>query len=98
MTAHAQQTESAGELGARRQTPTERYHELALQAAASRPATPEHSLELTRNAKGDVQIALTVRGVDLDELERDATESFDRLCAKYQRADAPAPAGGEAVK
>ena len=72
----------------RRQTPTERYHELALQAAQRQPAVPEHSLDLTRNSKGDVQIALTVRGGDLAKVEQSATESFDRLCARYARTEA----------
>ena len=67
----------------RRQTPTERYHELALQAAQRQPVVPEHSLDLTRNAKGNVQIALTVRGGDLAQVETAATEAFDRLCALY---------------
>lgn len=75
----------------RRQTPTERYHELALQAAQRLPSVPEHSLDLTRNAKGDVQIALTVRGGDLADVERSATEAFDRLCEKYPHSSA-APA------
>ena len=76
----------------RRQTPTERYHELALQAAQRQPAVPEHSLDLTRNSKGDVQIALTVRGGDLDEVEASATAAFDRLCDKYPRTDDLPPA------
>lgn len=71
----------------RRQTPTERYHELAMLVAARQPTVPEHSLELTRNAKGDVQIALTVRGGDLDALEADGTAAFDRLCTKYPRGN-----------
>lgn len=76
----------------RRQTPTERYHELALQAAQRQPLVPEHSLDLTRNAKGNVQIALTVRGGDLAEVERSATEAFDRLCDRYPHSDEATPA------
>lgn len=74
----------------RRLTPTERYHELAMQVANRQPTVPEHAIELTRNSKGDVQIALTVRGGDLAELERDATVTFDQLCEKYPRADTAA--------
>jgi hypothetical protein len=82
-----------GEQTGRRQTPTERHHELAL-LVAGRPAnTAEHGLALTRNSKGDVQIELTVRSSDLAELERDATAAFDRLCAKYPRGDAAAAGG-----
>lgn len=83
----------AGELE-RRKTPTERYHELALQAAARQPAATEHTLDLTRNSKGDVQIALTVRAADLDELEQQATELFDRLCRKYERGGSDALSDG----
>ena len=51
--------------------------------------TPESSsLELTRNAKGQVQIGITVRtgspDVDsLEQLEQQATAMFDRLCNRY---------------
>jgi len=83
MTEKQKQTADAGEQTERRQTPTERYHELALQAAQRQPSVPEHSLDLTRNAKGHVQIALTVRGADLAEVEQQATETFDRLCGRY---------------
>lgn len=88
MTEKQKQTAGAGVEAERRQTPTERYHELALQAAQRQPVVPEHSLELTRNSKGDVQIALTVRGGDLAAVEQSATETFDRLCARYARAEA----------
>ena len=83
MTEKQKQPAGEGEQTERRQTPTERYHELALQAAQRQPVVPEHSLDLTRNAKGNVQIALTVRSSDLAELERTATETFDRLCGRY---------------
>ena len=76
----------------RRQTPTERYHELALHAAQRQPLVPEHSLDLTRNAKGNVQIALTVRGGELAEVERTAVEAFDRICARYPHSDEVTPA------
>jgi hypothetical protein len=85
-----------GEQTERRKTPTERYHELALQASQRQPLVPEHSLELTRNAKGDVQIALTVRGNDLAEVERLAVTYFDRLRQQYPHSaelDNPADAG-----
>jgi hypothetical protein len=84
----------AGEQTERRQTPTERYHELAMLVANRQPTVPEHALALTRNSKGDVQIELTVRSSDLAELEQSATTTFDRLVAKYPRTDA-APTAGE---
>lgn len=83
MTEKQKQTAGAGVEAERRQTPTERYHELALQAAQRQPTVPEHSLDLTRNAKGVVQIGLTVRGGDLAEVESSATTTFDRLCDRY---------------
>lgn len=92
MTERGTPAPGAGELAERRQTPTERYHELALSIANRQPSSPEHALALTRNAKGDVQIELTVRSADLAELETNATAAFDRLCEKYPRTDA-APAG-----
>ena len=98
MTKQDQTQAAAGEEQQRRQTPTERYHELALQAAQRQPLVPEHSLDLTRNAKGDVQIALTVRGGDLAEVERSATEAFDRLCAKYPHSSAAATTQGSRVE
>lgn len=67
----------------RRQTPAERNHEVIM-ALASRPATPpEHNLNLTRNAKQQVQIDLTVRGHDLQAVLDSAETAFDALCAKY---------------
>jgi hypothetical protein len=87
MTEKQKQTAGDGDQSERRQTPTERYHELALQAAQRQPVQAEHSLDLTRNAKGDIQIALTVRGADLDQVEAEAVASFDRLCDRYPRAE-----------
>lgn len=88
MTAQQAQAGAGGEERERRQTPTERHHELALLVAQRQPAAAEHALTLTRNSKGDVQVELTVRDGDLEQLEREATATFDRLCAKYARADA----------
>jgi len=92
VTKQEQTKAAAGEEQPRRMTPSERYHELALQAAQRQPLVPEHSLDLTRNAKGDVQIGLTVRGGDLAEVEASATAAFDRLCARYPRIDEATPA------
>ena len=78
-----------GEEQPRRQTPTERYHELALLAASRAPLQAEHTIGLTWNAKGDVQIEVTGRGPDLAELELSVSHSFDRLREKYPRAQSP---------
>jgi hypothetical protein len=76
------------DLGYMKLTPTQRLHELAM-AHATRPlAAPEHSCDLTRNAKGQTQIALTVRGTDLSEVVALATASYDALRMKY-----PLPSG-----
>ena len=83
MTKRTDPPAAAGDPVERRLTPTERYHELALQAAQRQPIVPEHSLDLTRNAKGVVQIGLTVRGSDLAEVEKAAVDTFDRLCDRY---------------
>jgi hypothetical protein len=65
----------------RRMTPTERLHELAM-AHATRPlAAPEHSCDLTRNAKGQTQIALTA--------------SYDALRMKYPLPSGYVGAEGE---
>jgi hypothetical protein len=82
---------SADELAAylaRKRTPTERLHELAM-AHATRPlAAPEHSCDLTRNAKGQTQISLTVRGTELLDVMESAVLVYDRLRARY-----PLPSG-----
>jgi hypothetical protein len=93
MTATGSAAGDAGEQPGRRQTVTERYHELAMVTASRQPATAEHAAVLTRNAKGDVQIELTVRSPHLGTLELEVTSTFDRLCAKYPRGDSPA--GGD---
>ena len=50
----------------RRLTPTERLHEVTMAVVARRPAEPEHTAEVTRNAKGEYQFSVAVRGVDAE--------------------------------
>lgn len=76
----------------RRQTAAERAHEVTMTLLQRAPAPPESAVELTRNAKGDVQIGVTVRGHDAEDVEQLACAIFDRLAAKYPRADHVAPA------
>lgn len=76
----------------RRQTAAERAHEVTMTILQRSPAPPESSVELTRNAKGDVQIGVTVRGHDAETVEGEAVAIFDRLCQKYPRNDLPAAA------
>jgi hypothetical protein len=69
----------------RKLTPTERLHEVTMTALRRAPVAPEHTVDLTLNAKGDVQIAVAARGADIDEVAEDAMRVFDQLCAKYPR-------------
>lgn len=68
-------------------TPTQRLHEVTMAALSRTPSPPEHTVGLTLNAKGDVQIEVTGRGVDLAALETSVTATFDRLRAKYPRGN-----------
>ena len=65
----------------RRLTPTERLHEVTM-AAIQRPSSPpEHSVEITRNAKGVHQYEITVRGFDLESVLLHALDVTQRLDA-----------------
>ncbi len=76
----------------RRLTPTERLHEVTM-ATLQRAATPpEHSVEITRNAKGVTQFTVTVRGYDIDAVAKQAWVFYDSLEATYPF---PATNGGE---
>ena len=97
MTIKTSPTPGDDEQQPRRQTPTERYHELALLAANRAPLQAEHTIGLTWNAKGDVQIEVTGRGGDLTELELSVAATFDRLRQRYPRAE-QAPAAGTPAK
>ena len=68
-----------------RPSAAERHHELAMAAISRAPAPPEHTVGLTWNAKGDVQIEVTGRGHDLPQLASDVAEQFDALRARYPR-------------
>lgn len=71
-------------------TPTERLYEVALALASKRPSEPTSKVELTLNAKGDVQIAVDVTDADPKVATKKAAELFDVLRAKYPREN-----GGE---
>jgi hypothetical protein len=67
----------------------ERHHELAMAAVARTAQQPEHTVGLTRNAKGDVQIEITGRaGGDLAVLAESVAGVFDALCSRYPRGEA----------
>lgn len=72
---------------ARRLTPTERLHEVTMASIQRAAAPPEHTVGLTLNAKGDVQIEVTGRGVDIDALVKSVQEHFDGLRAAYPRGN-----------
>lgn len=73
-------------------SPTERLHEVTM-AFATRAASPaEHSLEMTRNAKGVLQFTVTVRGHDLDAVMRQGRQAYAAIDAQYPY---PAANGGE---
>ena len=74
----------------RRLTPTERLHEVTMAAMQRRPAEPEHTVGLTLNAKGDVQIEVTGRGPDLDALVASVQAAFDGLRDLYPRGNGAA--------
>jgi hypothetical protein len=70
-----------------RLTAAERQHELAMAAVQRQASPPEHSLNLIRNAKGHVQIDLTVRGTDLGQVIGQGVLMFDELTTRYPNAD-----------
>lgn len=66
-------------------TPTERLYEVALALASKRPSEPTSKVELTLNAKGDVQIGVDVSATDPKVAVDQASKLFDVLRAKYPR-------------
>ena len=59
--------------------------QLALQLASRAPVNPTSSVQLSLNAKGDVQIAVDVNDRDAHRAMELAQELFDALQAKYPR-------------
>lgn len=64
-------------------SPSARIHEITMALASRQAVPPEHSVELSRNAKGVAQFAVTARGFDLDEVLTEARAAFDSLAAEY---------------
>lgn len=71
-------------------SPSARLHEVTMAALTRAPSPPEHTVGLTLNAKGDVQIEVTGRSADLEALAGSVADTFDALRAKYR------PNGGTA--
>lgn len=70
-------------------SPWRQAYEMEMQARMTRtPRQPEVSVELTLNAKGDVQVNVSVQGIgeDVAGVGAKAEAEFDRLLAKYPRA------------
>jgi hypothetical protein len=72
-------TETHTEPEHRRLTPTERLHEVTLAFASRAASPPEHNVEITRNAKGVAQFAVTVRGYDLAAVLEQARSAYVEL-------------------
>ena len=77
---------SAADESPRRLTPTERLHEVTMAAMGRRPAEPESSVEITRNAKGAIQFSVTVRDADPEHAYTVAVELAERIEAQYPGA------------
>jgi hypothetical protein len=61
----------------------ENAHEALIAVLSRRPAEPESSVSITRNAKGVAQFEVVIRGADADECRTKAGVIFDDLCAVY---------------
>ena len=67
-------------------SPSARLHEVTMAALHRTPQAPEHTVGLTLNAKGDVQIEVTGRGAgEIDELAAMVAGTFDALRRRYPR-------------
>lgn len=67
-------------------------HEVTMAAMQRSAAPPEHTVGLTWNAKGDVQIEVTGRGSELAALVEGVADYFDVLRARYPRNGVSGPA------
>lgn len=79
----ALQAALAEEFPPRRLTPTERLHEVTMAFAQRAASPPEHSVTISRNAKGVVQFEVTVRGFDPGDALSEAERITDHLSAAY---------------
>lgn len=68
----------------RRPSSAELVRDVAVAGLQRAPAPPEHTVGLTLNAKGDVQIEVTGRGADLEGLAESVAATFDGLRKKYR--------------
>lgn len=68
----------------RRPSSAELVRDVAVAGLSRAPQPPEHTVGLTLNAKGDVQIEVTGRGHDLEALAASVSGTFDQLRAQYR--------------
>lgn len=71
----------------RRPSSAELVRDVAVAGLQRTPSPPEHTVGLTLNAKGDVQIEVTGRGPDLDALCASVQTTFDQLRVAYPRGN-----------
>jgi hypothetical protein len=72
-------------------TPTQRLHEVTM-AALNRPhSEPESSVTISRNAKGDFQFEVTVRGFDATTCQAKATDMIAALRTLYPHSSEQIP-------
>lgn len=81
-------------------TPTARLHEVTMAALNRRPAEPVSDVSISRNAKGDYQFEVTVRGTDPGLCIASATSSIRQLRELYPHSSEleTLPAEGEGAK
>jgi hypothetical protein len=70
---------------ARRHTLTDAYNDAlaTIERLTTRHASTTASAELTRNAKGETQVAVKATGETIAAAEAAAVDAYDRLCARY---------------
>lgn len=80
--------------------PTQRLHEVTMAALSRRPSEPVSDVTISRNAKGDFQFEVSVRGTDPFECEAVAQTLVNRLRSTYPHSSETAtpPVEGEGGK
>lgn len=73
----------------RRQTPTERLHEVTMQAISRAPSQPESSVTISRNARGVYQFEVTIRDTSVQHAAKEAQRLCDYFSAAYPYPDTP---------
>jgi hypothetical protein len=69
----------------RRHTLTDAYNDAqaTIERLLTRSASTTATAELTRNAKGETQVAVKATGATITEAEAEAMAAYDRLCSRY---------------